>query len=301
MMFSLLSRWQRKGMRSDAGASGRRSCRTAFRPRLEALEDRCVPSTLTVTNADDDVTETHTLRWAVANAVSGDTILLTAAVKSPIVLTQGELVLSDNVTIESVPARTPTISGDGISRVFEISAGVTVSLMNLNIIDGNGVADNSSGTAAFDGSGGAILNFGTLTVISSTLSWNSAAIFNAGSGGAIFNAGTLTVTGGSTLSDNAGFIGFGGAIFNAGTATVMGSTLSGNSANGDGGGIYNDSGGTLAISQCFVVNNSATGNGGGIFNNAAGGAVTVSDSTFCGNTPDNIFGPFTDLGGNTFC
>ncbi len=54
---------------------------------LEALEDRCVPSTLTVTSSADDVTDHHTLRYAVAHAQSGDTILLTAAITAPIVLT----------------------------------------------------------------------------------------------------------------------------------------------------------------------------------------------------------------------
>src|SRR5215467_14168437 len=76
--------------------------RHAYRPRLEMLEDRCVPSTLTVTSSADNLNQNHTLRYAVAHAQSGDIILLTAAVKAPIVLTQGELVLSKNVTIESV-------------------------------------------------------------------------------------------------------------------------------------------------------------------------------------------------------
>src|SRR5947209_9334616 len=98
------------------------------RPALEALEDRCVPSTLTVTSSADDVTVNHTLRYAVAHAQSGDTILLTAAIQAPIVLTHGELVLSRNVTIESVPAQTPTISGDAMSRIFEIAAGANVVL-----------------------------------------------------------------------------------------------------------------------------------------------------------------------------
>src|SRR5438445_13535367 len=92
---------------------------------LEALEDRCVPSTLTVTSSSDDVTLNHTLRYAVAHAQSGDTILLTAAIKAPIVLTHGELVLSQNMTIESVSAQTPTISGNAMSRIFEISTGAT--------------------------------------------------------------------------------------------------------------------------------------------------------------------------------
>src|SRR5262249_13030544 len=159
---------------------------------LEALEDRCVPSTLTVTSSGDDITDHHTLRYAVAHAQSGDTILLTAAIKAPILLTHGELVVSQNVTVKSVPAQTPTISGNGMSRIFEISAGVNVVLENLKLIDGNGLADNPSGTAADDNLGGAILNFGTLTVSDSTLSGNSVSESGFGIGGGIENFGTAT-------------------------------------------------------------------------------------------------------------
>jgi len=141
---------------------------------LEALEDRCVPSTLKVTSSADDVTVNHTLRYAVAHAQSGDTILLTEAITAPIVLTHGELVLSQSVTIKSVPTQTPTISGNGMSRIFEISAGASVVLDNLNLIDGNSRADNPNGTFFDDALGGAILNLGTLTVKGSTLSGNTA-------------------------------------------------------------------------------------------------------------------------------
>jgi hypothetical protein len=101
------------------------------RPALEALEDRYVPSILTVTSSADDVTQNHTLRHAVAHAQNGDTIQITEAVKAAIVLTHGELLVSQDVTILSVPARTPTISGNSVSRVFEIAA--NVALQNLNI------------------------------------------------------------------------------------------------------------------------------------------------------------------------
>jgi hypothetical protein len=213
-VFSLLTRWQRKGVRSGAGTSGQRSCRLTFRPRFEALEDRCVPSTLTVNKADDDVTEKHTLRWAVANAVSGDEIQITAALKdTPIVLTQGELVLNQNVTIEGVGNVAETISGGGASRVFEVAAGTSVTIENVTITSGNGLA-NPSDTSNFLGDGGAILMHGT---------------------------GTLTMSG-CTLSGNSASRN-GGAIYNdAGSVVLSGCTLSGNSAAGDGGAIVNTTG-----------------------------------------------------------
>jgi hypothetical protein len=36
-----------------------------------------------------------------------------------------------------------------------------------------------------------------------------------------------------------------------------------------------------------------------VYNND--GTLAVLDSVFCDNSPDNIFGLYTDGGGNTFC
>jgi predicted outer membrane repeat protein len=285
------------------------------RPTLESLEDRCVPSTLTVTKSGDDVTDHHTLRYAVAHAQSGDTIQITAAVKDPIVLINGELVVSQNVTIESVPSRTPTISGDGISRVFEIAAGANVTLENLDLIDGNGLAGNPSGSAGLDHFGGAILNLGTLTVSDSTLASNMAgshddstqnfggAIDNMGNltlnnstfssnsahqGGAIENTGTLVVTN-STFSANTAsslfFVDRGGAIDNSGPLTVTNSTFTNNDCDNQGGAIYNS--GTATVTGCTFTGNTvpfgfAFGFGGGGIDNT--GTLTVTGSTFTGNS-----------------
>jgi hypothetical protein len=73
----------------------------------------------------------------------------------------------------------------------------------------------------------------------------------------------------STLSDNSA--GAGGGIFNNGAATVRGCTLTG----------------------CSAVD------GGGI-DNVKGSRLTVSDSLFSANLPDNIVGKYANKGGNTF-
>jgi hypothetical protein len=251
-VFSLLSRWQLKALRSGAGLSRRCSSRPTYRPRVELLEDRCVPSTLTVNKADDDVTEKHTLRWAVANAVSGDEIQITAALKNtPIVLTQGELVLSQNVTIEGVGNVAETVSGGGTSRIFEVAAGTSVTIENLTLTGGNGLA-NLSDTSNFLGDGGCILMHGT---------------------------GTLTVSG-CTLSGNSASRN-GGAIYNdAGSVVLSGCTLSGNSAGGDGGAIVNTAGSEALLISTNTPNapevlhyDSTIGApiGSGVFTSSAGG------------------------------
>ena len=100
---------------------------------------------------------------------------------------------------------------------------------------------------------------------------------------------------------------YGGGIYNAGTLTLSGCIVSDNVAIADlapayGGGIYNA--GTMKVSGCTFTGNIAGYEGGGIYN---AGTLTVRNSVFGSaiprgpiNNPDNIFGPYTDLGGNTF-
>jgi predicted outer membrane repeat protein len=250
-----------------------------FRPGLETLEDRCVPSTWIVTNnADNGVA--HTLRWAIAQAQSGDTIdILTT---QPIVLTQGELYLNNNLTIEAPAGSPATINGNNISRVFEIATG-NVNLDNLTVTGGNGMSVNPLNSNGLDSFGGGILNEAQLTINNCTLSSNSAAY----RGGAISNSnsGNLTVNS-SNLSGNSAS-NSGGAIYNAGGALVVnGSNLSGNSAT-SGGGIENgfiDSGPIATVSNCIFSGNSAEF-GGGIFI-AQAMAVTNSSLTKNSSTRD---------------
>ena len=274
------------GQISGAGPAHRR----ASRPRLEVLEDRCVPSVLPVNKAINDVNKPGTLRYAVAHAGDGDVIRFSPALHgAPIVLTQGELLLNHNVTIESQKDGPEMIDGNHLSRVFEVASGTSVTLSGVLITGGNGLADNPDGDASQDVLGGGILvdAGASLTVSDSTLSGNSA---EAG-GGAIFNRGTATVTG-CTLSHNSA--GFGGGLYNSdgGTATVTDSTVSGNSAEVAGGGLYNYYGGTLSVTGCTLSGNSAfsptqgeflVSYGGGI---ASDGTLTVKCTTVSGNTTD---------------
>ena len=193
-----------------------------------------------------------------------------------------------------------TLSGGGTVRIFNVNEGGTLEVRNLTIA--NGHADE----------GGGIFNLGTLTVVNSTLRGNFGTF-----GGGIANEGTATVTN-STLTANVvegayPVDGAGGGINNnGGTLTVTNSTFTNNTAccGGAGGGI-NNNGGTLTVTNCTLSENNAT-SGGGIHNlgrltltnctlsrnfavsgggvYSEDGMVTVTDSTFSGNTADVFSG-----------
>jgi hypothetical protein len=321
--------WLQRRIRANQSPGERRTRgpMQRFRPRLESLERRDLPSTLYVTSPLDNGSR-GTLRYDIAHAASGDTIEMSPTLTAPIVLTQGELLLKRSLTIEGQANQPETISGNNSSRVFEVAARVSVTLMDLDITAGNGLANGSSSN---NGYGGGILNFGTLTVSNCTLSGNSVTYANAVSqGGAIYNTGTLTVSNctlsGNSAAGGSGGIADGGGIANiGGTVTVSNSILSGNSAAYAGGGIFNYVGGKVTVINSILSGNSATWSGGGIATYAAtvtigntslsdnsaefGGAIrnidagalalTVSNSLFSGNSPDNILGASTDGGGNT--
>jgi predicted outer membrane repeat protein len=255
-----------------------------FRPQIETLEGRVVPSTLTVTNNFDS--GAGSLRAEIAAAQSKDTIVF-ALGQAPqvITLTSGELDITQDLTIQGPGAGLLAISGGNTSRVFQVDGATTkVTLSGLTITQG------SYGATTISGLGGGILNNGsTLTVSGCTLSGNVAS----DSGGGIGNLGTLTVSG-CTLSGN-----LGGGIFSRGTATVTGSTFTGNTANaGVGGGGISNAYGQMTITDSTFSGNSAPayflnghlligGVGGAIGNFSFTGysaTMTVKGCTLTGNS-----------------
>jgi hypothetical protein len=292
--------------------------RATFRPTLEALEGRIVPSTLTVTSAADS--GAGSLRADIAAAQAGDTIAFAPSLAGQtITLTSGELVINKSLTIQGPGAGLLAISGGNTSRVFEVSgsttAGPNVLLSGLTITGGNGrggpvdsdggggVLNRNGSTLTISGctlsnnqddtAGGGVSNyFATLKVINSTLSGNTVMEANGlGEGGAVYSVGPGNVSlAGCTLANN--HTDYGGAIYDVNTTmTVSSCTLSENWANVEGSAIYN--GGSATTLKKGHTTTTTTN-------------LTVSNSTFTGNydlskySYPPIDGPWTNGGGNTF-
>jgi hypothetical protein len=217
------------------------------------------------------------LRNAVTSLAAGSTITFAAGLSGqPIVLTNGQIVLSNNVTIDaSALASGIEISGNGSSRIFQVNAGATVTLNSLIITN----------AYSNDGNGGGIYNRGILTVTNCIVVNNIDARGNGGNGqdgsdgyaGGIYNSGTLTVNN-SVLAHNTGRGGGGGNGANGGSAR--------------GGGIYNDTGATATMNNSTLTNNNSsagTGGNGGSGGSAYGGGIynsgtlTMRNSTLANN------------------
>jgi hypothetical protein len=297
-MTFLLGKWLKDMKRKVA--PGARTPRGVVRPRvvprLEGLEDRTVPSTLTVTSAAADGSA-GTLRAEIAAATSGDTIDFDPSLAGQtITLTSGELLIDTSLDIEGLGPDQLTVSGGGNSPVFDVSSGVTATLAGMTITGG------AANDAFFDRFGGGIFNEGSLALNNCDI-WGNVAY---GASGYATSGGQ-----GSPASNGLG----GGIYMAAGTLTINNSSISGNEAhggtgsnwaaagNGYGGGLY-IAGGTVSINNSVLEGNQAVGGlsyptsgaaigsglayGGGIYNDSAG-TLTLNSTSVFSNSPDDIY------------
>jgi hypothetical protein len=308
------------------------------RPVLEALEDRMAPAILTVNSMADtaNVSDGYlSLREAVAivnsatlpsglsaqiaGQMSGtlhgggtDTIVFDhTKVTGPITLgdAQLELSLPSTAAIITIDGGTAgiTLDGNNQSRIFEVDGSAQANLANLTIT--HGTSTNTGGGYTFFG--GAILNFGTITVDNCTVSGNSA-----GCGGGIYNGGTAILSNCALFANSAAE---GGGFFSANTATLLNCRLSDNTASIEGGGIECHSA-TVTLDNCTLSHNTAANGGGGIIcyftiimdnctlsDNFCGGigggiynvnqvTLDLTNCTLCGNSASGIGGAVYNLG-----
>lgn len=123
---------------------------------------------------------------------------------------QKGIYINKDVTISGTSTKSTTINGQN-SHVFTIAKGANVIIKNLRV------------TNAYDKTGGAIYNKGTLTLKNMKIDSSHAS----GYGGAIYNKGHLSVTK-SSFTNN--YANYGGAIYNDGTLSISRSTFNKNNA-----------------------------------------------------------------------
>jgi len=251
-------------------------------------------ATFNISNLNDS--GAGSLRQAVldANATAGaDTITFQPGLSGTIVLTSGEIDITDGLTITGPGRAVLSVSGNDASRVFDVvaapTAPVTVAISALTITNGLSVVPADTTASA----GGAI------RVSGESLSLDDGSIMSSragGLGGGIafsgltgFSTGTqtsatLTVTQSEIASNESIDVsatqqGAGGGIFvrNAQTVTIDDVTLRDNFGADGGGGLWAtsmDATMSLAITRSRIENN--RGGSGPVVNVLAGGGIGLS-------------------------
>jgi predicted outer membrane repeat protein len=261
---------------------------------------------LTVDNLEDELDDNFapgdlSLREALAVILPGGNITFAATMQGTLTLTMGELVVNRNMSIAGLDPTVLTLSADHGSRIFSITNNATVNLSKLTLADGfttgsgGAIANAIGSTLTLDDmvlknnqaeQGGAIANFGTLTVTGSLITDNIAT----NRGGGIYSDGKRLTIQNSTLWTNAATLG--GGLFNINQSAIDSSTFFGNTATFSGGGIYNGAAlpivpptpPRLTLSNVTLSNNYAKGEGGGLHNS---GILTALNTTIAFNQATN--------------
>ena len=240
------------------------------------------------------------LRQAIlnANAHPGpDVIEFVPCLSGTILLTSGELLISDEVFINGPGAPYLAVDGNAASRVFHIGSNMVATITGLTIT--NGLAD-------FGGGGGIFNDNARLTVNNCTLIGNNATfgggIYNEGlaGGSASLAVNNSKVSGNFGRSEGGGILCLGNSVYfdplwrNGHTSLIVSnSALSGNATYGHGGGIanwgrYPGSTASVEIVYSTLGGNSADFDvGGGIWNLGDSGgsaSVKIANSTISGNS-----------------
>jgi len=241
-----------------------------------------------------------TLNAAINATRAGGTVLVAAGTYAENVLVTRPVTIlggfdADFSRVDSV-ASPVTLDGRGLDAVITVFTPTDsphpLVLKGLRIVNGN-----SSG--AFGGAGGGLRLGGPTAkqvVIEDCVFRGNRA---AGNGGAI-QAGDVSLSvSASAFEDNIAGGGAGGAIdTNRAVLTVSNCTFRANRA-GEWGGAINTWQSQAAITGCTITGNTVGKGGGGISMGPSNAAKhSLKDTTVTDNTPNNIHGQYTDLGGN---
>jgi len=234
---------------------------------------------------DDDISDGNlSLREAIAYIMDGGLIefepdlfaggqqTITLAVTDAESVTP--LLIDKSLTIRGPGADLLVISGDELTRVFDVENG-SVAIEEVTIADGH-VLDG-------EGAGIRVGIDGTLVLTGCNVTENEVADDNGeydDIGGGAFNAGSLTLVNCTVSANTAAAAG--GGIYSEGTLEMVNCTVSGNAAaNMDGGGML-VAAGSAEITNCTVTGNTAVGGGG--LSSELSGIATINNSIISANT-----------------
>jgi hypothetical protein len=237
---------------------------------------------------DSDDLVANKIQGAVDASESGDTINVAGGIYYENV--QIDKSLSIKGDAGSDPSSETVVDGQMNGSVFTIGKDnphIEVSLQNVIIQNGSGTYMEKWPGYPPVQFGGGVWNLGTLSIVSSLISGNTANGYGCG----IWSTGNLTVESSSIEGNDKSLDG--GGIWSSGNLIVDSSIITGNEAHWNGGGIW--SSGNMILENSYVGGNTANLYGGGVANDL--GQATVKGSTISGNNAAiggggiyNIFG-----------
>ncbi len=258
----------------------------------------------TVTNLNDS--GAGSLRQAVTDVGTGESINFSSGLSGSIVLSTGQITIAKSMTIDATGAII-TVDGNASSRIFYISDNantLNITISNLTITNGRAFTADSNENAGAIYNRGENLTFNNCTISNSVVVGDSSSSGSrTGYGGGIRSDttsgnGTLTMNN-CTISGNTAMgikegtyeaHGQGGGIWSNCPTTLSNCLIDNNQATRTGGtltpfggGIYLTSN-TLSMTSCTVSNNTGGHQGGGICLNTVIGAHSISKSDVNGNT-----------------
>jgi hypothetical protein len=178
------------------------------------------------------------------------------------------LAISENIILKGKNQKDTIIDGQHYGRSISGEKGFKAKIQEITLQ--NGGIYNKPGC--------------TLTLVNSTITGTTNPEYRGG----IENYGTLTLINSTVknfVAQGDGRNSYGGGINNGGVLTIHNSTIANNTAKMEGGGICND-GGTLDIRNSVIANNTGKLDGGGIASRYASSTVII-DSIITGNIGGN--------------
>ena len=213
-------------------------------------------------------------------------------------LTTSILAFNESATIGSSISGFTLRDGETGYNFAGFLVGGAIACMYSTISVDNCIFDNNHAN-----SGGAIYSFGSATQVTNSIFTNNDALDE---GGAVqFAAGNGWLVANCSFTNNGARLGGAMHVWST-SGTIRDCEFTNNTASELGGvlSFFSPDSGSVLLDGCTLEANSADIEGGGIyvyeFTKGVIGDLQIINSRLCRNSPENVVGPVTDLGGNTF-